>query len=150
MITSKNIRDVVEETLNNDDLYIVEVTVDLNNRIKVILDSDKTVSITDCISVNRAIEQHFDRDEDDFSLEVTSAGLGQPLVLLRQYNKLIGKKLEITVDNGLKLSGELKKVNGEYVELLEESKKRKAGTNEPLLHKLTLGNIKQAKAIITI
>ncbi|PCH87043.1 MAG: ribosome assembly cofactor RimP [Flavobacteriales bacterium] len=150
MITSKNIRDVVEETLNNDDLYIVEVTVDLNNRIKVILDSDKTVSITDCISVNRAIEQHFDRDEEDFSLEVTSAGLGQPLVLLRQYNKLIGKKLEITVDNGLKLSGELKRVNGEYVELLEEAKKRKAETNEPLLHKLTLGNIKQAKAIITI
>ena len=153
MITDKYIEELVVDALSNDELFIVEVAVNSNNRINVILDSDNTVSIKDCITVSRAIEQQLDRDVEDFSLEVTSAGLGQPLKMLRQYSKYIGKELEITIDNGEKLSGELTKVNGEFVELLEQNKKlikHKAKAGDRLLHKLALNNIKQAKAIITI
>jgi len=154
MITAKYINGLVEKTLNSEELFIVDVSVDPKNRIKVVLDSDKTVAIADCILVNRAIEEHLDRDEEDFSLEVTSAGLGQPLLMLRQYQKLVGKKLEVIIDNGVKLSGELKNVNGVFVELLEETKKSKKQPklteSGPQLHKLLLENIKEAKAIITI
>ena len=153
MITAEHIENLVNDALNKEDLFLVEVSVESNRKIKVVLDSDKTVSIADCISVNRVIEQNLDRDEEDFSLEVTSAGWGQPLKLLRQYNKYIGKELEITIVNGTMLSGELKKVNSEFVELLEERKKStklKDSLGDSLLHRLPIDNIKQARAIVTI
>lgn len=153
MITDKYIEELVLEALSSDALFIVEVSVDSSNRINVVLDSDKTVAIKDCIVVSRAIESQLDREVEDFSLEVTSAGLGQPLKMLRQYSKHIGKDLEITVGNGVKVLGELTNVNGEFVELLERNKKlkgRKAKEDNSLIHKLALNNIKQAKAIVTI
>ncbi|MBL4752305.1 MAG: ribosome assembly cofactor RimP [Flavobacteriales bacterium] len=156
MITVRYINDLVKDAIEGDDLFIVDVSVDLNGKIRVVLDSDSTVAIADCISVNRAIEQHLDRDEEDFSLEVTSAGLGQPLTMLRQYHKYIGKALEVTVDSGTKLSGKLKTVNEEFIELLEEEKKSKKSkkTRNKLdtlqLHKLAINSIKKATAVVTI
>ena len=152
MITTEHISKLVNEALGSETLFLVEVSVDRYNKIKVVLDSDETVSIADCISVNRSIEQNLDRDDEDFSLEVTSAGLGQPLKLIRQYNKHIGKELEITSCDGIKFLGELKNVNDEFLELLQEKKKLKkqVSTDNRILHKLALKNIKLAKAIITV
>ena len=152
MIKVEYIENLVNDALGNDDLFVVEVIVE-GSRIKVVLDSDKTVAISDCIMINRAIEENLDRDEQDFSLEVTSAGLGQPLKLLRQYSKYIGKDLEVTVDGGVKLSGELKNVNTEFIELQEhnKSKKKKRGDSaDVLLHRLDLSDIKKARAIVTV
>ena len=153
MITVELVRNLVEKALCADELFVVEISVGPRNKIKVVLDSDKTVAISDCILISKAVEHNLDRDAEDFSLEVTSAGLGQPLKLLRQYSKYVGKGLEITVENGSKIAGELKKVGSEFIELLEEqhkTKKTKGGTDDTLLHKLALNNIKMAKAIITI
>jgi ribosome maturation factor RimP len=126
--------------------------VEPKHKIKVVLDSDKTVAISDCIAINRAIEQKLDRDEQDFSLEVTSAGLGQPLKLLRQYSKYIGKELEVTIDSGVKLSGELRNVTTNFIELREKNKEKKSkgDVDNSLLLKLDMNNIKKAIAIITI
>jgi len=153
MITDNYITELVNAALSTDELFIVDISVDPGNKIKVVLDSDKTVSISDCISVSRAIEQELDRDTEDFSLEVTSAGLGQPLKLMRQYSKYIGKNLEVTDESGNKFSGELKNVNSDFIELLEVSKKsgkRKSGLNDLVLHKLQVANIIKAQAIVTI
>ena len=153
MITASYIHDLVKEAIKSDKLFIVDVSVDSNYRIKVVLDSDNTVAISDCISVNRAIEQHLDRDEENFSLEVTSAGLGQPLTMLRQYNKYIGKALEVTIDDGTKLSGKLTTANEEFIELLEEgkkSKKQRTNLDDLQVHKLAINNIKKATAVVTI
>ena len=152
MITGDYIATLVKDAITSDHLFLVEVSVDNNNRIKVIVDSDKTVAISDCIAVSKAVENNLDRDQQDFSLEVTSAGVGQPLKLIRQYNKHIGKELEVTIDSGLVLSGELKGVNQNYIELEENTPKKRREENEgnPLFHKLNLNNIKMAKAIITI
>ena len=152
MITEDYIADLVKKAITSDNLFLVEVLVDKNNGIKVILDSDKTVAISDCISISKSVEKNLDRDEQDFSLEVTSAGVGQPLKLIRQYSKHIGKQLEVTIDSGLVLSGELKAVTNDCIKLEENATKKKREEHEgnALFHKFNMNNIKMAKAIITI
>ncbi|MGX1928736.1 ribosome assembly cofactor RimP [Flagellimonas sp. 2504JD4-2] len=76
-------------------LFLIDFTVGGDNTIRVVLDGDEGVNLQDCMNVSRAIEHNLDRDEEDFSLEVTSAGAASPLQLPRQYKKNIGRKLKV-------------------------------------------------------
>jgi ribosome maturation factor RimP len=101
-------------------LFLVDVKMSAGNEIEVFVDSDGRgadgkpggVSVEDCIRLTRAIEAHFDRDVDDFSLTVSSAGIGQPLKVLRQYRKLTGRTVEVVLTNGTKITGVLESVGG--------------------------------------
>ena len=84
----------------NPSLFLVNLTIGADNGIKVVLDGDEGVSLQDCVDVSRAIEHNLDREEEDFSLEVTSAGATSPLTLPRQYNKNIGRKLQVRTTSG--------------------------------------------------
>jgi ribosome maturation factor RimP len=95
---------MVEEKLS-DTMFIVDVTVGLGNAISVVIDSDEGLSIDGCIEMSRHIEHQFDREVEDFSLEVSSPGLTQPFKVLRQYMKYLGKEVEILTGKGDKLSG---------------------------------------------
>jgi ribosome maturation factor RimP len=95
---------MVEEKLS-DTMFIVDVTVGLGNAISVVIDSDEGLSIDKCIEMSRHIEHQFDRETEDFSLEVSSPGLTQPFKVLRQYLKYLGKEVEIVTGKGDKLSG---------------------------------------------
>ena len=77
------------------DLFLIALEVGAGNEIRVVIDGDKGVSVEDCIEVSRKIEQNLDRDETDFSLEVTSAGISQALVFPRQFKKNLGRKLSV-------------------------------------------------------
>lgn len=77
----------------NESLFLIDLTVAPDNTIRILLDGDKGVTVEDCIKVSRAIEHNLDRDEIDFSLEVSSAGAASELILARQYKKNIGRKL---------------------------------------------------------
>lgn len=79
----------------NPSLFLVDFKMGGDNSIKVVLDGDQGISLQDCMDVSRAIEHNLDREEEDFSLEVTSAGAASPLQLPRQYNKNIGRKLQV-------------------------------------------------------
>ncbi|NYJ26870.1 ribosome assembly cofactor RimP [Allomuricauda sp. ARW1Y1] len=99
------LKDKVELLLNkalqeNPSLFLVNLTIGADNGIKVVLDGDEGVSLQDCMDVSRAIEHNLDREEEDFSLEVTSAGATSPLSLPRQYNKNIGRKLQVRTTSG--------------------------------------------------
>jgi ribosome maturation factor RimP len=90
----------VEELLakalkENKKLFLVNFSITPDNTIKIVLDGDEGVNLKDCISISRAIEHNLDRDEHDFSLEVTSAGAAEPIVMSRQYPKNIGRKLVV-------------------------------------------------------
>ncbi len=90
----------VEELLakalkENKKLFLVNFSITPDNTIKIILDGDEGVNLKDCIAVSRAIEHNLDREEHDFSLEVTSAGAAEPIVMARQYPKNIGRKLVV-------------------------------------------------------
>ena len=87
---------------------MVDVTVTPSNEVEVTIDSDSDVDIDDCVKLSRAIESHFDREEEDFQLTVASAGVGYPLKVLRQYKKLIGRPVEVVLKNGAKIVAELR------------------------------------------
>ena len=76
-------------------IFLIDFTVGTDNKINVILDGDDGVTLKDCMDVSRAIEHNLDREEEDFSLEVASAGATAPIVMPRQYRKNIGRKLEV-------------------------------------------------------
>ena len=101
------IRNIAEEELAEGSLFLVEVNITPGNEIEVVIDSDGSVDIDDCVALSRAIEERLDREEEDFELTVTSAGIGRPLRLLRQYRKLIGRPVEVVLLNGTKIIAEL-------------------------------------------
>lgn len=94
----KNILDAV--LADYEQLFLIELSVSENNKIIITLDGDSGVSLQDCITISRAVEQELDKEELDFSLEVASAGVSSPLKFVRQYKKNIGRKLKVkTISN---------------------------------------------------
>lgn len=96
---------------DNRSLFLIDLNISATNQIRVVLDGDNGVTVDDCIAISRAIEQGLDREENDFSLEVMSAGVSEPLILPRQYKKNIGRKLKIKTNDGQKIEGELTAAN---------------------------------------
>lgn len=80
----------------HDHLYVVDLEILQGNKIQLTIDGDKDVSIQDCINLSRAVEHNLDREEEDFSLDVASAGATSPLRLPRQYQKNLNRKLEVS------------------------------------------------------
>jgi len=99
------LKPTVEKLLNQaldqrNDLFLIELLVLEDNQIKVVIDGDNGVSVEDCVFISRAIEHNLDREEHDFSLEVTSTGATEPLEHKRQYKKNLGRVLEVkTISN---------------------------------------------------
>lgn len=113
------VENLVEEFLQTrGDLYLVDLKVSAGNDVVVILDGDVSLSLQDCLDASRAIEFKLDREEEDFSLQVMSAGLSEPLKLPRQYKKNLGRDLEITLNDEEKVTGELVEVDEEKVALM--------------------------------
>ncbi len=112
-------------------MFLVELEVKPGNKIIVTIDHDNGVPISYCIELSKFIEEHLNRDEEDFELEVASAGIGQPFKVQRQYQKNIGRDVEVLTADGKKFSGKLVTVgeNSFSVEVEEmvkvEGKKRK-------------------------
>ena len=93
-------RDTVFELLNTSlqkrpDLFLIDFEILEGNRIRVIIDGDRGVVVGDCIYVSRAIEHNLDREDQDFSLEVSSVGASSPLTHMRQYKKNIGRRIKV-------------------------------------------------------
>lgn len=99
----------------NPSLFLISLSVTGDNQIKVVIDGDQGVSVQDCIEVSRAIEHNLDRDAEDFSLEVLSAGVSEPLTMLRQYHKNIGRDLKVKTTK--------ETFEGRLVEALDEGAK---------------------------
>ena len=106
----------------NPRLFLIELNFTNDNKIKIVLDGDDSVSLKDCIKVSRAIEHNLDRDVIDFGLEVSSVAANDPLIKRRQYLKNIGRKLSIKDVTDTKYEGVLKSVN--QSEILIEWKER--------------------------
>ncbi|WOC52465.1 ribosome maturation factor [Bergeyella porcorum] len=107
------------------DLFLVDLKVSVASDITIILDGDQGVSIQDCLDASRAIEFNIDREEQDFSLQVMSAGLSEPLTLPRQFQKNVGRDLEILFEDTTKIQGELASVDDEKITLILRYRKPK-------------------------
>lgn len=134
--------------------FLVEIKIKPTNNVKVFLDGDQGITIEKCISINRALYKLLEESqlfpEGDFSLEVSSPGLDEPLKLYRQYVKNTGRLVEVVLKDGRKMDGKLLEVN-ETSLVIEETKGknlhgRPAGKKkELLLHNILFDNIKSTK-----
>ena len=115
---NKKVEDLLSLALEEySNIFLVELKISADKSIRVTLDGDEEVNVKDCINISRAIEGELDREEEDFSLEVASAGVGSPLKFPRQYFKNMGRKLEVVSKEGLKYEGALTKVSEDHIEL---------------------------------
>lgn len=123
-------RNRVEELLNGflkerEDLFLIDLKISAGDDVTVILDGDNGVSLQDCLDASRAIEFNMDREEHDFSLQVMSAGLSEPLSTPRQYRKNLGRTLDILMNDSSKIEGELSKVDEDKITLTLKYRKPK-------------------------
>ncbi len=119
-ITEK-VYSLLEPLLEGTDIFIVNIKVKPINNIKVYLDADSGFSIEKCSLVNRKLYAQIDASqmfpEGDFSLEVSSPGVDEPLLQMRQYKKNIGRKVAVTDTEGVEKTGILKEVTEEHITL---------------------------------
>ncbi|AQX08585.1 ribosome assembly cofactor RimP [Elizabethkingia ursingii] len=105
----ERVQELVDQYLvTREDLFLIELKISADSNITVIIDGDQSVSLQDCLDVSRAVEFQLDREEHDFSLQVMSPGLSEPLKLPRQFAKNIGRELDILLNDDTKIQGELK------------------------------------------
>ena len=108
--------------------YIVEVTVSKDNDVEITIESEEgTVELDDCVAVSRFFESRFDREKEDYSLTVTSAGLDQPFKVLKQYVKAIGSKVEVQLKGGRKMVALLTSADEESITLSYTAKEAVEG-----------------------
>ena len=141
---SETVYALVEPLLEGTDIFIVNIKVKPINNIKVYLDADSGFSIDKCTSVNRKLYAKIEElqmfPDGDFSLEVSSPGVDEPLMQLRQYKKNIGRKVTITDNEDVEKTGLLKDVTDEHIVLEIKPKK----TKDPLIvSEIPFANIKK-------
>ena len=100
---------VQEALVENPSLFLIDLTIGGDNSIRVLLDGDQGVTLETCIQVSRKVEHNLDREENNFSIEVSSCGVGEPLTIPRQFIKNVSRKLEV-------IDSEDKQVQGTLVE----------------------------------
>lgn len=141
MIDRQRLTRTVEEALEGTDLFLVDVDVTPDNRITVEIDSSEGVDIDTCVELSRKIEAAFDRDAEDYELEVGSAGLTSPLKVKGQFDKNIGHEVEVMMrEGGKKLCGVLRSVSDDMSEItITVSRKvRPEGKKKPVMVEETI------------
>ncbi|HZH69610.1 MAG TPA: ribosome assembly cofactor RimP [Flavobacteriaceae bacterium] len=149
----EKVKQLLQDALDeNPSLFLIDLKIDSSNKIQVILDGDSGVSLNDCIAVSRAIEHNLDREEEDFALEVMSAGASEPLILPRQFQKNVGRTLAAKTKSGEKFEGELTQASGNTIKLEWKTREPKpVGKGKVTINKeamISLEDIAKAKVKI--
>lgn len=149
MIDKNLIRQTIEEKLASTDCFLVSLSISGDNQIMVEIDSETSVDLDFCVELTRYIEQHFDRDAEDYSLEIGSYSITKPFVDRRQYRKNIGRKVEVLTEESRKIRGTLVAVDNDDFTLEIEEKEFVEGQKRKKLVKkeitLLYNSVKQTK-----
>ena len=122
MIDAKSVIEIAERHMADSDMFVVECKVSPMGDIELLIDSDTAVKLEDCAAFNRAIEAELDREVEDYSLMVASAGIGSELKQLRQYKKILGSSVEVLLKDGVKVLAKLNDANEEGIQISYEEK----------------------------
>ena len=133
MIDKAKVQALVEQWLQGKDYFLTDLTVTPDDCITVEIDQAEGVWIEDCVQLSRFIEDHLSRDEEDYELEVGSAGLGQPFKVLRQWQNHVGKQVEVITTDGRKLKGTLQAADAEQITLAVRQKVQVEGKKRPVM-----------------
>ena len=139
MITTESITKLVGQLIEGTDIFLVEVTVKPGNTILVYVDRPEGIPIEQCVKISRYLNDQLDRDEEDFSLEISSPGLGAAFKVKQQYDKNTDREIEVLLQDGVKIKGKLLSVTEEGIVL-----KVKENSKE-----FNFKQIKTSKAIIS-
>lgn len=152
MIEKSKIKQLVEEKLD-ENMFIVDVSVNERNIIQILVDSFDGLKIDQCVAISRHVEHSLDRDEEDFELQVSSPGLTESFKVIEQYKKNQGRKIEVITKEGLKLEGVLLENTNEGFILETSGKEKPEGHKKKQLvirkHQLNYNEIESAKAVIS-
>ncbi|WP_281226907.1 ribosome assembly cofactor RimP [Flavobacterium aquiphilum] len=153
MTFKEKVKQVVEEALlEKPSIFLIDLTVSDSFKIVVGIDGDNGVVLQDCIDVSRAIESNLDREEQDYSLEVASVGVGSPLKQIRQYKKNIGRTL-IVKTNTQNIEAELVEANDLFIILSWKAREpKKVGKGKETVQKeeqIPYSDIKEAIVTVT-
>ena len=137
MIDVKLVTEIAERHLEGSDMNVVECKISPMGEIELLIDSDTAVKLEDCAALNRAIEAELDREVEDYSLMVASAGIGSELKLLRQYNKIIGSSVEVLLKDGIKLLAKLNSADEAGIAISYEEKQAVEGKKRKVTVEVT-------------
>jgi ribosome maturation factor RimP len=133
MIEKEAVGQIIDEWLKGKDYFLVSVDISSDDKIVVEIDHKDGVWIEDCADLSRFIESRLNRDEEDYELEVGSAGIGQPFKVLQQYINNIGEEVEVMTLEGKKLTGILKSADAEKFVVSVPTKVKADGEKRPKL-----------------
>lgn len=131
MIDKNLVKSLVEEWLQGKEYFLVDITVSQDDKIVVEIDHAEGVWIEDCVELSRFIESKLNREEEDFELEVGSAGIGQPFKVLQQYINHVGKEVETLMSDGRKITGVLKLADENHFVVIVTKKVKLEGAKRP-------------------
>ena len=146
------VENLIEKAFNErSDLFLIDLSIQGDNQIKVVIDGDHGVTVEDCVFISRAVEHNLDREEEDFSLEVMSAGATSPLVNKRQYAKNKSRDLKVKTANDV-IEGTLMEATDEGIVLEWKAREPKeVGKGKITVKKqasITYNDIVEAKVMI--
>ena len=133
MIEKNVVKQLVDEWLQGNDYFLVDISISRDDKIVIEIDHADGVWIEDCVKLSRFIESRLNRDEEDYELEIGSAGIGQPFKVIQQYVNHIGKEVEVLTEDGRKERGVLKSVEGNDFVVTVKEKVKADGTKRPTL-----------------
>ena len=99
------------------DIFLIDFDIRSNDSMKIVIDGDNGIKVQDCIKISKAIKSKIEEENKNFSIEVTSPGIGENLKISRQYKNNVGRDLELKLDDGTFIDGKLKKANDKKIEL---------------------------------
>jgi ribosome maturation factor RimP len=152
LLSDMSMEDQIEQRVNRlietePDVFLVEVRIKPTNNVKVFLDADNGISIERLVQFNRRLYKEFEEEQvfpnNDFSLEISSPGLDEPLKLNRQYKKNIGRYVEVVQADGARAEGKL--ISAEDDRVIVEEEKGKGKKKEMVQHIIPFTNIKTTK-----
>lgn len=153
MIDKNVVRGLVDEWLQDKEYFLVGIEISQDDKIVVEIDHADGVWIEDCVQLSRFIEDRLSREEEDYELEVGSAGLGQPFKVPQQYVNFIGKEVEVLDAGGKKHRGVLKAVDGSDFTVTVKEKVKKEGSKRPVLADVdktfSMNDVKYTKYLIS-
>lgn len=127
---TENIINIANPILESKELFLVDLKITKDNIIEIFVDALQGVNIQTCIEVSREIEAHLNRDEEDFELTVSSAGIGYPFKVEGQFKKNLDKSVELKLKDNTKLNGILKAFDSQSITIEYEEKKALEGSKK--------------------
>lgn len=153
MWTEAEIREHIESYTAEKEVFLVDLRVGADGRIGVFIGADHGASIKDCEALNRYLEEVLDREQYDFELVVSTAGVGEPLKVWRQYVANVGRDVKVKLNDGGSIEGKLTEAADETITVLTRVKERIEGRKSKqwveTAHKVPLNDIAETKVLIS-